>query len=305
MILKKLLDINAFQNEVKMSLLKASFPGVKSLIIPTALILLQIGMLYYLNTIYGELYNAIQNYQEKAAWNAVAAFSGIAGLLVLVEALKTFEINKLQFTMRTCLLSFLLKNDYKDKTNSNFVLSQRIQEDSAKYTEVLVELSVAFFEALVRIPLFISVIMTLTSVWTGVIILISIVLGTILTKVVGKKLVIVRSEYETAEALFRNEINTEFTLKKYYELVKQTYSKYNEELKKLTFTVGGLNQVFVLLPFVVLMPLYFSKALTLGSFLQSSRALDKIIQSLSVIIDQRQNITKYYTAKKRLEELLK
>lgn len=288
-----------------MTLLKASFPGVKFLIIPTALILLQIGMLYYLNTIYGELYNAIQNYQEKAAWNAVAAFSGIAGLLVLVEALKTFEINKLQFTMRTCLLSFLLKNDYKDKTNSNFVLSQRIQEDSAKYTEVLVELSVAFFEALVRIPLFISVIMTLTSVWTGVIILISIVLGTILTKIVGKKLVIVRSEYETAEALFRNEINTEFTLKKYYELVKQTYSKYNEELKKLTFTVGGLNQVFVLLPFVVLMPLYFSKALTLGSFLQSSRALDKIIQSLSVIIDQRQNITKYYTAKKRLEELLK
>lgn len=288
-----------------MTLLKASFPGVKFLIIPTALILLQIGMLYYLNTIYGELYNAIQNYQEKAAWNAVAAFGGIAGLLVLVEALKTFEINKLQFTMRTCLLSFLLKNDYKDKTNSNFVLSQRIQEDSAKYTEVLVELSVAFFEALVRIPLFISVIMTLTSVWTGVIILISIVLGTILTKIVGKKLVIVRSEYETAEALFRNEINTEFTLKKYYELVKQTYSKYNEELKKLTFTVGGLNQVFVLLPFVVLMPLYFSKALTLGSFLQSSRALDKIIQSLSVIIDQRQNITKYYTAKKRLEELLK
>jgi putative ATP-binding cassette transporter len=288
-----------------MSLLKASFTGVKSLIVPTAIIVAGVVLLYFLNNVYGELYNAIQAYNAKEAWKAVATFCGLAGLAVILDSYKTFELNKLHMNMRTSLLSFLVKNDYTDKANNHETTHQRLQDDTFKFTEITVELAVAFFEAAIKVPLFIGVIVTLTDWKTGAIVLVSVVAGTILSKVISTKLVTARSDYESAESQLRDSLKTKSFKEEIYDVVLSTYDEYNKQLKKLTFVTGSLGQTFVLLPFILLLPLYFAKALTLGSFFQSVKALDKIIQSLSVIIDNRNKITIYLTSKKRLEELIK
>jgi ABC-type uncharacterized transport system fused permease/ATPase subunit len=288
-----------------MSLLKASFTGIKSLIVPTSIIIAGVVLLYFLNNVYGELYNAIQAYNAKEAWRAVATFCGLAGLAVILDSYKTFELNKLTMNMRTSLLSFLTKNDYTDKANNHETTHQRLQDDTFKFAEITVELAVAFFEALIKVPLFIGVIVTLTDWKTGAIVLVSVIAGTILSKIVSTKLVTARSDYESAESKLRDSLKTKSFKEEIYGAVLTTYAEYNKQLKKLTFVTGGLGQTFVLLPFILLLPLYFAKALTLGSFFQSVKALDKIIQSLSVIIDNRNKITIYLTSKKRLEELLK
>jgi putative ABC transport system ATP-binding protein/putative ATP-binding cassette transporter len=255
--------------------------------------------------VYGDLYNAIQAYNAKDAWRAVATFSGLAGVLVILDSYKTFELNQLHMKMRTSLLLFLVENGHTDKANEHETTPQRLQEDTFKFTEITVELAVVFFEALIKIPLFIGVIVTLTDWNTGLIVLISVIAGTILSKVMSTKLVTARSDYETSEALLRESLKTKTLKATIYDSVLKTYDEYNKQLKKLTFVTGGLGQGFVLLPFILLLPLYFSKVLTLGSFFQSVRALDKIIQSLSVVIDNRNKITMYLTSKKRLEELIK
>lgn len=288
-----------------MSLLKASFTGVKSLIVPTAIIVAGAVLLYFLNNVYGELYNAIQAYNAKEAWRAVATFCGLAFIAVVLDSYKTFELNKLHMNMRTSLLSFLVKNDYTDKANNHETTHQRLQDDTFKFTEITVELAVAFFEAAIKVPLFIGVIVTLTDWKTGLIVLVSVVAGTILSKVISTKLVEARSDYESAESQLRDSLRTKSFKEEIYGAVLTTYAEYNKQLKKLTFVTGFLGQTFVLLPFILLLPLYFAKALTLGSFFQSVKALDKIIQSLSVIIDNRNKITMYLTSKKRLEELIK
>lgn len=288
-----------------MSLLKASFTGIKSLIVPTSIIIAGVVLLYFLNNVYGELYNAIQAYNAKEAWRAVATFCGLAGLAVILDSYKTFELNKLTMNMRTSLLSFLTKNDYTDKANNHETTHQRLQDDTFKFTEITVELAVAFFEAAIKVPLFIGVIVTLTDWKTGAIVLVSVIAGTILSKIVSTKLVTARSDYESAESKLRDSLKTKSFKEEIYCAVLTTYAEYNKQLKKLTFVTGGLGQTFVLLPFILLLPLYFAKALTLGSFFQSVKALDKIIQSLSVIIDNRNKITIYLTSKKRLEELIK
>jgi putative ATP-binding cassette transporter len=288
-----------------MSLLKASFTGVKSLIVPTAIIVAGAVLLYFLNNVYGELYNAIQAYNAKEAWRAVATFCGLAFIAVVLDSYKTFELNKLHMNMRTSLLSFLVKNDYTDKANNHETTHQRLQDDTFKFTEITVELAVAFFEAAIKVPLFIGVIVTLTDWKTGLIVLVSVVAGTILSKVISTKLVETRSDYESAESQLRDSLRTKSFKEEIYGAVLTTYAEYNKQLKKLTFVTGFLGQTFVLLPFILLLPLYFAKALTLGSFFQSVKALDKIIQSLSVIIDNRNKITMYLTSKKRLEELIK
>lgn len=288
-----------------MSLLKASFTGVKSLIVPTTIIVAGAVLLYFLNNVYGDLYNAIQAYKPIEAWRAVATFCGLAGIAVILDSYKTFELNKLTMNMRTSLLSFLVKNDYTDKANNHETTHQRLQDDTFKFTEITVELAVAFFEAAIKVPLFIGVIVTLTDWKTGLIVLISVVAGTILSKVISTKLVTARSDYESSEAKLRESLKTKTLKATVYDAVLATYDEYNKQLKKLTFVTGMLGQTFVLLPFILLLPLYFAKVLTLGAFFQSVKALDKIIQSLSVIIDNRNKITMYLTSKKRLEELLK
>jgi putative ATP-binding cassette transporter len=288
-----------------MTLLKASFTGVKSIVVPMAIIVTIAVLLYFLNQVYGDLYNAIQAYNAKDAWRAVATFSGLAGLAVILDSYKTYELNKLHMKMRTSLLSFLVENDYTDKANNHETTPQRLQEDTFKFTEITVELAVAFFEAAIKIPLFIGVIVTLTDWKTGVIVLVSVIAGTVLSKVISTRLVTARSDYESAEAKLRESLKTKTLKATIYDSVLATYDEYNKQLKKLTFVTGGLSQGFVLLPFILLLPLYFAKVLTLGSFFQSVRALDKIIQSLSVVIDNRNKITMFLTSKKRLEDLLK
>jgi len=288
-----------------MTLLKASFTGVKSIVVPMAIIVTIAVLLYFLNQVYGDLYNAIQAYNAKDAWRAVATFSGLAGIAVVLDSYKTYELNKLHMKMRTSLLSFLVENDYTDKANNHETTPQRLQEDTFKFTEITVELAVAFFEAAIKIPLFIGVIVTLTDWKTGVIVLISVIAGTVLSKVISTRLVTARSDYESAEAKLRESLKTKTLKATIYDSVLATYDEYNKQLKKLTFVTGGLSQGFVLLPFILLLPLYFAKVLTLGSFFQSVRALDKIIQSLSVVIDNRNKITMFLTSKKRLEDLIK
>jgi ABC-type uncharacterized transport system fused permease/ATPase subunit len=282
-----------------MSLLKRSFPGVKSLVIPVILIIAGVTILYFLNQIYGSLYDAIQNYKEQAAWAAVASFCALAGIGVLVDSLKTFELNKLVMKMRTRLITSLVNTTHPTDETYN----QRIQEDTYKLTEVTVELGTAFLEAALKIPLFIGVIVTLTNWWTGAIVLVAVVTGTILTKVISTGLVKARSDYESSEAILRRSVGIEDKFWKSYDNVLVTFKEFNQQLKKLTLLTGGLGQTFVLLPFILLLPLYFSKVLTLGAFFQSVKALDKIIQSLSVIIDNRNKITMYLTAKQRLESI--
>jgi hypothetical protein len=72
-----------------------------------------------------------------------------------------------------------------------------------------------------------------------------------------------------------------------YLSVRDKFDEVNKAFKYLSFTQSGLSQVFVLLPFILLMPLYISKTITMGAFFQSVNALGKIVDSLSVIIDNR------------------
>lgn len=287
-----------------MKFLKKAFPGWKHFILPVSIVSAGIAISYFINQIYGKLYDAIQNYRPSDAWFNVGVFCALAALAVILDAYETYELNRLFVKMRTTLIH----NVYKDLNVSNDVESdtvpQRIQEDTIKFCSTTIDLGTAFFKAAIKIPLFIGVITTLTNWWTGIIVLMAVILGTLATKWISKTLVTARSNYETAEAHLRNRMfeRRQFHHRIYF-VVLDTYAKYNKELKKLSLLSGALGQGFVLLPFMLLLPLYFAKTLTLGSFFQSVKALDKIISSLSVVIDNRSTITVWLTAESRLESI--
>jgi len=287
-----------------MRFLKGAYPGWKHFILPISIISAGIAISYYINQIYGRLYDAIQNYRPSDAWFNVGLFCALAAVAVVVDAYETYELNRLFVKMRTTLINKVYKDLNVNESVDSQTIPQRIQEDTIKFCSTSIDLGTAFFKAAIKIPLFIGVITTLTNWWTGLIVLAAVVLGTFATKWISKTLVTARSDYESSEALLRNKFNNTYSFpQNIYNTVLDTYAKYNKELKKLSLLSGALGQTFVLLPFILLLPLYFAKTLTLGSFFQSVKALDKIISSLSVVIDNRSTITVYLTAKSRLESI--
>jgi putative ATP-binding cassette transporter len=287
-----------------MRFLKGAYPGWKHFILPISIISAGIAISYYINQIYGRLYDAIQNYRPSDAWFNVGLFCALAAVAVVLDAYETYELNRLFVKMRTTLINKVYKDLNVNESVDSQTIPQRIQEDTIKFCSTSIDLGTAFFKAAIKIPLFIGVITTLTNWWTGLIVLVAVVFGTFATKWISKTLVTARSDYESSEALLRNKFNNTYSFpQNIYNTVLNTYAKYNKELKKLSLLSGALGQTFVLLPFILLLPLYFAKTLTLGSFFQSVKALDKIISSLSVVIDNRSTITVYLTAKSRLESI--
>lgn len=259
--------------------------------------------LYYLNLTYGVLYQGIQDYNTTIIWHSIAKFAGIAGLLVLINGQLGYVLTQLGFAIRLGLTDHVLSGDF----NHVPMLAQRIQEDLKYYGELVVEVAAAVFKAAIKLPVFVGVIVTLTQWWVGAIIVGTVVIGTILTRIAGKRLVPMQAQQETNEAEFRSEIAEGRKGGAYYKFTRLTFQfhKIAAQTKKLSYVTSGLSQGFVLLPFIVLMPLYIAKSIPMGQFFQSVNALGKIIDSLTILIDSRQMIVQLESVLLRLTWLSK
>lgn len=280
-----------------MNLIK--YISYKSLIIPVLLTILMVVLSYFLNSQIGIIYDGIQKYEEQKVWTSIAWFCGLAGVFVIVYGYAQYYQNIFSVSLRNSLYEGI-KGQISVSVD-NF--DQRLQEDTKRISEYFSEILFSIFYAALKLPLFIGVIASLTSIWISMGILLAVIVGTVLTRWITGSLIVAQSEWESEEASLRVQIRKEYppTLEK----VIEKFNKFNQALKRLTFLQSGIGQVFTLLPFILLLPLYFSKVINLGIFLQSVNALDKVISSLSVLIDKRNVIAAYSTSKKRLEEVLK
>lgn len=289
-----------------LTLFKRAFNECKTAKINLILVLileaLSITGLYFLNKQYGLIYQGIQDYNIPMIWKGVGLFSAIAGLLVVVGGVLTYYTNKLAFDIRTGLTVYYFNQFLKLHSYQN--IEQRIQEDLKNFGERSCEFWLAVLRSAVKLPIFMGVIITLTQWWVGVVILIAVVLGTLATKLLAKKVIELQAEQETNEANFRLEIpkNRRFAMM-IFDQITTMFNAINKQVKKLSFLQYGLGQTFVLLPFIILLPLYISKAVTMGGFMQSVNALSKVIDSLTVLIDNRMMIVNISTCLKRLEKL--
>lgn len=281
---------------LKISYLNNKRPITINSLIILCLELVHVISLYYLNDIYGELYKGIHDSNSKLIWDSIASFTGIAMFLVLITGYIGYFANKVAFNIREGLTFhyFTRPYEYKDQPFVN----QRVQEDIRKYGESFTEIVLSIFKAVLKLPIFLFVIVNLTEWYIGLLIFLAVFLGTYISRAMSKRLVPLQSEQESNEAMFRASLSVIN-----FHIIKEQFKKVNQEFKKLSFVQSGLGQMFVLLPFIVLMPLYIAKKIEMGAFFQAVNALGKIIDSLMVLIDSRQVIITVEMTSKRLEFL--
>ncbi len=253
-----------------------------------------VTLLYGLNNVYGNLYQAIQAIDKTKIYMSIAHFSGIAMVLVGVNGFLGLFLNYLTLEIRTGLTKTAF-NKIKDNKDLP-MLGQRIQEDLRKYSETSVQLAASVLKAALNLPVFLMVIISLTKIWIAVAIVSIVIAGTIWTKLASKKLIAHQAIQESNEAEFRNDLTSE----SYQKVIDQTHPIIGE-IKKLTFIQYGLGQAFSLVPFIVFMPLYVAHTITMGAFFQAVNALGKIVDSLSILIDNRQIISQVESSLVRLE----
>lgn len=271
--------------------------SVLKFLIPVLILeVLSVFFLYKLNGVYGTLYQSIQDYKPKLIWNSIGLFTTLAMVLVFIEGYLGFYINRLAFEIRTGLTSAVLS--LSEKFSDVPLFGQRVQEDLNKFSTTVCDLFIAVLKSGLKLPVFLYVIIGLTNWYTGLIIAVSVVVATWITKKAAARLVPLQATQEGFEAKFRSELNW-----LNFVIIRDQFLKINSKLKLLSFVQSGVQQLFVLLPFVVLMPLYISKAITVGAFFQSVNALGKIVQSLLVIIDNRQLIVQIESCLLRLKFL--
>ena len=269
--------------------------------------LLSIAGLYFLNTTYGQLYQAIQDYNKQGIWHAIATFSAIAFVLVLINGYVGFYCNKLANGLRVGLTRYYFARRAHLPLAPVANEEQRVQEDFRRFGELAVEFWSAILRSVVKLPLFVGVIITLTSWWVGALIVAATLVGTWLTKIVGKKQILLQSVQETNEANFRESLKDRSLTNNilfYWGIIQEQFVLINQQQKILSFVQSGLGQGFALLPFVVLMPLYIAKTITMGNFFQAVNALSKVLDSLSVLIDNRQLMVNIGTSLARVKILL-
>ena len=231
-------------------------------------------------------------------WQSIGLFTGIAMILVGIDGYLGFFKNKLAFELRTNLVNhFLAQPDKADHP-------QQIQEDTRYYSDTAVEFYSTVLMAGIKLPIFAYIVASLTSWWVACILVVVAVAGTYLVRRVDTHQIQLQTIQESDEAAFRQQLMRGFNYNRGFGVITQYFNHINREVKKLAFLQSALMQGFVLLPFILLMPLYVSKALTLGGFMQTVNGLAKVVDSLTILIDNRQLIVKLDTAKIRLLQIL-
>lgn len=280
----------AFNNEVTCK---------RNLIIAISLDLISTALLYYLNQSIGTLYDGIQTYNASVIYKAMALFAGLAVGLVLVQGWATYFTNKLAFAIRTGLNTYFTQK-FSDLGHVDNI-EQRIQEDLRNFGDQSCTFWGAILSSSLKLPLFVGVVVSLTQWWVGLILILSVLFGTLATKVLARKLIALQAIQESNEANYRK--GAKNGLFEAFKHIQYSFNLINTQIKKLSFLQSGLGQTFVLMPFVILIPLYLSKKITMGVLMQASRAMGEVIDSLTVLITQRQLIVNISTCLIRMETL--
>jgi vitamin B12/bleomycin/antimicrobial peptide transport system ATP-binding/permease protein len=193
---------------------------------------------------------------------------------------------------------------------------QRISEDINSFTTGALTYSIVMLRALVTAATFFGILWSISS-WLAVCLVGYAAVGTWLTVVIGRRLVLINFDQQRYEADYRFALvhardNAE-QIARYQgarDEARQLSTRFARVLgnfkllilwqRHLTFFTEGYDDLANLVPYFVLAGAYFSGHFKLGEFTQAAYAFAVLQDSLSLVIDRFQSLTDYASVVNRL-----
>ena len=288
---------------------------------------------------YNDFYNTLQEYKWQEFWWQFAIFGMLALSYIVVGVYSAYLQRILHIRWRRWLTGRFLRNWLDDQAYYRLQLSQatpdnpdqRISDDLNRFATQSLDLSLGLLSAFVTLVSFLSILWTLSGALTiplgGVLIyipgymvfaaLIYAVVGTMLTRWIGRPLVQLTFDQQRYEADFRfslvrlreNAENVAFYggeareldtfLSRFARVVANWWGIIKRRKRLAWFTIG-YEQLATVFPFLVAAPRYFDKMIQLGGLMQISSAFGHVQGSLSFIVSSYTEIAEYQAVVQRL-----
>lgn len=254
-------------------------------------------------------------------YGQLATFGTLAAIYVVVALSVSFFTQHWLFRWRTSMVDTY--HDLFHKARGIEGASQRVQEDTVKFSRIMENLGVSFVESLMVLVAFFPILMGLSAgisvtffgdwqyglVTSAVIWSVGI---TVVLLVVGKLLRLVNIEYDiqAREAAYRKILVIAEddgtvrpkTLNEVFDTVRKIH--YTNYARYAAFNVARLSclQANVLVGYVVLAPAIVSGVITLGTMQQILRAFGRVEGSMMYIFKSWSTIIELLSVYKRLAE---
>ncbi|MGA0533740.1 peptide antibiotic transporter SbmA [Hansschlegelia sp. KR7-227] len=299
-------------------------------ILGTALILFttyfQVQVSVAVNAWYGPFYDLVQAALSKSRpvslgefYGEIIAFTGIAMVAVIVGVLTRFFVSHYIFRWRTAMNDFYM--EHWGRLREIEGASQRVQEDTMRFSTIVEGLGVNFVESIMTLIAFLPVLVALSGPVSEVPILGSIphplvviavlwsVLGTGFLALVGVKLPGLQFRNQRVEAAYRKELvyGEDDSSRAQPETVRELFSWVRHNYFRLYFHYAYFNvarisylQIDNIFPYIVLAPTIVLGKITLGVMNQILNAFEQVRSSFQYLVNSWTTIVELLSVYKRL-----
>jgi putative ATP-binding cassette transporter len=301
--------------------------------------LFQVWLNVQFNAWYNTFYTAIQNKDWNTFIWQLGVFSVLAAFFIVSAVYQLYLQQWLTIRWRNWLTNRYLGRWLDQGTHYRMRLKgdqadnpdQRIADDVRDFVDNTLNIGIALLGSIVTLVSFVVILWTLSAttplmigstsyqipgylVWAA---LIYAILGTWVTHLVGKPLIKLNFDQQRYEADFRfslvrlRENAEEVTLlagepaekerlrDRFAAVIRNWYGIMHRR-KRLTFLTAGYSQVALIFPFIVVSPVYFFGALTLGGLMQIVSAFGQVQSALSFFVTAYTSIADWKAVLNRL-----
>jgi putative ATP-binding cassette transporter len=301
--------------------------------------LFQVWLNVRFNAWYNTFYTALQNKDWNTFIWQIGVFSLLAAFFIVSAVYQLYLQQWLQIRWRNWLTNRYLGRWLDQGTHYRMRLKgdqadnpdQRIADDIRDFIENTLSIGIALLGSIVTLVSFVWILWTLSAatplmigsssyqipgylVWAA---LIYAILGTWVTHLVGHPLIKLNFDQQRYEADFRfslvrlRENAEEVTLlagepaekerlRDRFGWVIRNWYDIMRRRKRLTFLTAGYSQVALIFPFLVVSPIYFFGALTLGGLMQIVSAFGQVQSALSFFVTAYTSIADWKAVLNRL-----
>jgi putative ATP-binding cassette transporter len=311
-------------------------------ILLVTIVSLNLGIVYVtvlINTWYNAFYNSLQQKNFNDFKSLIIEFCYLAGIYIVAAVYRLYLQQMLTIKWRSWLTDNFLTIWLTQKRFYSLELfkfgtdnpDQRIAEDLRSLSGGTLSLALGFLSSVTTLISFFMILWNLSGpielnlfntsvvipgymVWAA---FLYAFFGSILTHVIGKKLIVLNFNQQKNEANFRYSLvrTREYAdaialaeggskelsnLKISFSSILNNWWMIMRYQKRLTWFTSAYGQAAVIFPLVVAAPRYFSGAIELGALMQISSAFGRVQDALSWFIDSYTGLTEWKASLDRL-----
>ena len=274
------------------------------------------------NQWYKNFYDLLQNPKDISLfWSSLTFFLFIAATSIIIRVISTYLANHYTLRWRQAMTSSYITAWQKLEKENYEGSSQRIQEDTQKFAQLIEELGEQIVRSLLTLIAFIPILWGLSAhisipylQFTGSLVVIALGIsigGLIISWFVGIKLPGLQYNNQKVEARFRKQLvygedNKSYAnpsiLAEMFTGIRTNYSRLFLHYTYFNIWKNLYYQFNIIVPYLLMGPSLFGGIITLGVIVQTGNAFGKVHESASILLNRWTQVTELRSVLKRLRE---